>query len=246
MKVIMPLAGNGQRFFDEGYELPKPLIDINGIPMFKRVINNLGLDSTDKDLNFIIQEQHAIHYQLDVKIRDYYPHCNIIMTPGLTDGAATTVRLATNVFNSNQFVVANCDQLMVWDKNKLLNLIDEDKWKGGIIPCFKPKHNQPIHSYVKVNENNEVIDLKEKELISNIATVGVYYFNNETQWCSAYEDMKSANDKTNNEYYLAPTYNYLKEKSTILMVDEMIGMGTPAELDLLKNSEWWDKLDEIS
>ncbi len=241
----MPLAGNGQRFFDAGYEVPKPLIDINGTPMFKRVIDNLGFDFDD-DITFIVQEQHVIHYQIDAKLRNYYPDAKLIITPGLTDGAATTVRLSTNVFMSDPFMVANCDQLMVWDKSKLTDLIKEDKWKGGIIPCFKPKHNQPIHSYVKVNEDNEVIDLKEKKLISDIATVGVYYFDDESKWCMAYEDMKKANDKTNNEYYLAPTYNYLKEKSTILMIDEMIGMGTPTELDLLKNSDWWDKLDEIS
>ena len=41
------MAGNGQRFFDDGYDLPKPLIDINGKPMFKRVIDNLHLDNVN-------------------------------------------------------------------------------------------------------------------------------------------------------------------------------------------------------
>ena len=31
-----------------------------------------------------------------------------------------------------------------------------------------------------------------------------------------------------------------------LLIDEMLGMGTPEELEELKQSEWWDRLDEIS
>ena len=68
----------------------------------------------DDDITFIVQEQHVIHYQIDAKLRNYYPDAKLIITPGLTDGAATTVRLSTNVFMSDPFMVANCDQLMVW------------------------------------------------------------------------------------------------------------------------------------
>ena len=55
-----------------------------------------------------------------------------------------------------------------------------------------------------------------------------------------------ANDRTNNEFYLAPTYNYVKGNIGYFQIDEMLGMGTPEELKELKQSEWWDKLDEIS
>ena len=54
-----------------------------------------------------------------------------------------------------------------------------------------------------------------------------------------------ANDRTNNEFYLAPTYNYLEENVGIFRVNKMIGMGTPEELNALKNSEWWDKLEDL-
>ena len=61
MKVILPMAGNGQRFFDDGYILPKPLIDINGKPMFKRVVDNLRLVD-EVQLNCIVRKDHVDIY----------------------------------------------------------------------------------------------------------------------------------------------------------------------------------------
>ena len=78
-----------------------------------------------------------------------------------------------------------------------------------------------------------------------MATVGVYYFGNESSYIRAHEKQQQNKDKTNNEYYLAPVYNYINEDVGVFRVDKMLGMGTPEELNNLKNSEWWDKLDNI-
>ena len=68
MKVILPMAGNGQRFFDDGYTLPKPLIDVNGKPMFKRVIDNLHLGDNVQPW-FIVRQDHVNEYSIDKIIR---------------------------------------------------------------------------------------------------------------------------------------------------------------------------------
>lgn len=243
LKLIMPMAGNGQRFFDAGYNRPKPLIDIKGKPMFKRVIDNLGMDV---DPVCIVRQDHVTDYEIDKRIIEHQPNAKIIITPGLTEGAACTVRLATSLFNSEPMMVANCDQLMVWDDLGFNGLCASEKFKGGIIPTFIPKHEEPIHSYVRVDENNEVIELAEKKLISNIATVGVYYFGSESEWCAAHAKQMDNDDRTNGEFYLAPTYNYISYPVGIYPVDHMIGMGTPEELDALVESEWMERLDEIS
>ena len=244
VKLIMPLAGNGQRFFDVGFKVPKPLIDIKGVPMFKRVIDNLKMDV---DLTCIIREDHIKEYEIDKRIREYYPDCNLVVTPTLTEGAACTVRLACNIFNSDPMLIANSDQLMVWDHEGFEDLIKSNKFPGGIIPTFLPDTSEPKHSYVKIDQQtDEVLDLKEKEMISPIATVGVYYFGDESRWCSAHENQMRVMDRTNGEYYLAPTYNYIEEKVGIYRINKMLGMGTPEELNAVQNSEWWDRLDEIS
>ena len=190
MKVILPMAGNGQRFFDDGYDLPKPLIDIKGKPMFARVIENLWLGDNVKPW-CIVRQDHVNEYEIDKRILEHYPDAHII------------------------------------------------------IPVFTPNHNEPKHSYCEVDKYDNLLQLREKEIISDIATVGVYYFGDECNWIKAHEKQMAANDRTNNEFYLAPTYNYLEENVGIHRIDEMIGMGTPEELNDLKNSEYWDKLEDL-
>ena len=80
---------------------------------------------------------------------------------------------------------------------------------------------------------------------SHILYSACNYFGNESNYIRAHEKQQENKDKTNNEYYLAPVYNYIDEDVGVFRVDEMLGMGTPEELNNLKNSEWWDKLDSI-
>ena len=42
--ILIPMGGKGKRFRDAGYQITKPLIDVNGKPMIQRVIENLNLD----------------------------------------------------------------------------------------------------------------------------------------------------------------------------------------------------------
>jgi len=243
MKLILPMAGNGQRFFDDGYDLPKPLIDIKGKPMFARVIENLHLGDDVKPW-CIVRQDHVNEYEIDKRILEHYPDAHLIIIPSTTEGAACTVRLATNVLGGEPMIVANCDQLMRWNHKEFYEKIQSGLYPGGLIPVFTPNHNEPKHSYCKVDKYDSLLQLKEKEIISDLATVGVYYFGDEYDWIKAHEKQMDANDRTNNEFYLAPTYNYLEENVGVFRIDQMIGMGTPEELNEFKNSEWWDKLDE--
>ncbi len=238
------MAGNGQRFFDDGYDLPKPLIDIKGKPMFVRVIENLHLGDYVRPW-CIIRQDHVDDYEIDKRILEYYPEAHIIITPGTTEGAACTVRLAANVLGDEPMMVANCDQLMDWNHEKFYEMTKQEIYPGGLIPVFMPNHDEPKHSYVDVDAYDRLLLLREKEIISNLATVGVYYFGNESKWIKAHEQQMKQNDRTNNEFYLAPTYNYIEESVGIYRVDKMIGMGTPEELKDLKNSELWERLDSL-
>ena len=243
MKLILPMAGNGQRFFDAGYDLPKPLIDIKGKPMFARVIENLWVNNAQ--LTCIVRQDHVNDYEIDKRILEHYPDANIIIIPGTTEGAACTVRLATNVLGGEPMIVANCDQLMRWDPKEFYEKIDTNLYPGGLIPVFTPNHNEPKHSYCEVDKYGNLLQLREKVIISDIATVGVYYFGDECKWIKAHEKQMAANDRTNNEFYLAPTYNYLEENVGIHRIDEMIGMGTPEELNEFKNSIWWEQIESL-
>jgi dTDP-glucose pyrophosphorylase len=83
------------------------------------------------------------------------------------------------------------------------------------------------------NEEN-VIELAEKKVISNIATVGIYYYASGKNFVKYANDMIGANDMLNGEYYVAPIYNYYikdNKKIKIYNVKEMCGLGTPEDLN---------------
>ena len=71
MRLILPMAGNGSRFFDDGYDLPKPLIDVGGKPMFMRVIENLGNTIDFSDVTCIVRKDHVEKYAIDDRIQHY-------------------------------------------------------------------------------------------------------------------------------------------------------------------------------
>ena len=229
LKLIMPMAGNGQRFFDAGYDLPKPLIDVKGKPMFVRVLENIKYGT---DIHVIVRKDHIEQYNIDTKIKEHCPEATVHVINEPNEGACCTVLEAVDPDSDAPFLVANCDQLMVWDKKKFYTPGGNYPGvAGGTIMTFYPNHDKPIHSYVKLDITGRyVIQLAEKEMISNIATTGVYHFGSQKKFVQAANHMMKMNDRTNNEFYLAPVYNYILEPVKVYMVDEFIGMGTPEEL----------------
>src|SRR5262245_3720122 len=107
MQLIVPMAGLGQRFIDAGYRLPKPLIPVSGQPMVVRVGNDLP---PAYKVVFVVHPQHVRQYGIETALREYFPTCEVIVTPGLTAGQACTVRLAQPAIDSDDDVlVAACD-----------------------------------------------------------------------------------------------------------------------------------------
>ena len=109
-----------------------------------------------------------------------------------------------------------------------MNETDAD---GGIV-SFKGTH--PKYSFAKINEKGLVTEVAEKDPISDIATVGYYYWKKGSDFVKYAEQMIDKNIRTNNEFYVCPVYNEaikagLKIKASL--VDEMWGMGTPEELN---------------
>lgn len=91
MQIVVPMAGLGQRFVDAGYRLPKPLVPVDGVPMFVRAVEELP--RADRSV-FVVHPEHVRDHQIDAVIARYFPNSRVVVAPGLTRGQACTVRLA--------------------------------------------------------------------------------------------------------------------------------------------------------
>ena len=227
------MAGMGSRFAQAGYTFPKPLIEVRGKPMISKVVESLNLQGK---YIFLVQKSHYEKFGLFDLLNLISPGCEIIQIDGVTEGAACTALLAKDFINNDEnLIIANSDQYIKW--NSLETISSFNHYDGGIL-TFKSIH--PKHSFVKINSEGFVTEVAEKKPISSDATVGIYHWKKGRDFVKYAEKMIDKNIRTNNEFYICPTYNEailegLKIKTSL--VDEMWGMGTPEELtNFLNNS----------
>jgi dTDP-glucose pyrophosphorylase len=230
LNVIIPMAGAGSRFAQAGYTFPKPLIDVKGKPMIQVVTEMLNIEA---NFIYVVQKEHREKYNLDTFLNLITPGCKIIETEGITEGAACTALLAKEHINTNSpLLFANSDQHIVWDSNEFFYKMNETDVDGGIL-CFKGTH--PKWSFAKIDENNKVIEVAEKNPISDNATVGMYYWKRGSDFIKYAEQMIQKNIRVNNEFYVCPVYNEAIQDNKhiscfMIEKDDMWGLGTPEEL----------------
>jgi NDP-sugar pyrophosphorylase family protein len=229
LNILIPMAGQGKRFSDAGYIFPKPLIEVNNKPMIQWVIESLNLKGK---FIFLIQKGHQKKYNIKSTLKILQPDCEIIEIDKLTNGAAGTTLLAKKFINNKDpLVIANSDQFIKWNSSKSMYQITTKKLDGAIL-TFEAVH--PKWSYAKTDKDGFVEMVAEKKVISKEATVGVYYWKKGSDYVKYAEQMISKNKKVNNEFYVCPVYNEAIEDKKLIKtvkVDEMIGMGTPQDLE---------------
>lgn len=236
LNILIPMAGAGSRFEKAGYTFPKPLIEVNGKPMIQVVVENLNIDA---NYIYVVQKSHREKYNLDTLLNLITPNCKIVEVDGLTEGAACTALLAKEYINNeNPLFFANSDQFVEWNSNVFMYKMQETNCDGGIV-TFKATH--PKWSFVKINDDGLVTEVAEKNPISNIATVGYYYWKNGSDFIKYAENMISKNIRVNNEFYVCPVFNEAvldSKKIRIYEAKKMWGIGTPEDLNyFLKNYE---------
>lgn len=228
------MAGAGSRFVKAGYKTPKPFIDVLGKPMICHVLDNLNMPNA-KFILLVRQEHYESEPETIQWIKLHY-NVEYVLVDKLTEGAACTVLYAHRLINNDTpLLIANSDQIV--DMNVADYIADSDnRHLDGSILCFTDETMNPSYSFAKVDEHGIVEEVREKQPISTHATVGIYYYAKGCSFVNGAVDMVVHNDRVNNEFYVAPVYNYAiaqGEKFGIYDIEfsQMHGTGTPADLD---------------
>jgi HAD superfamily hydrolase (TIGR01509 family) len=229
LNILIPMAGAGSRFEKAGFTFPKPLIEVKGKPMIQVVVENLNMKA---NYIYVVQKSHREKYNLDALLSLITPGCKIVETEGMTEGAACTALLAKEHINTDApLFFANSDQFVEWDSNEFMYKMNETDADGGIV-SFTATH--PKWSFAKVDEQGLVTEVAEKKPISDIATVGYYYWKNGSDFVKYAEQMIEKNIRVNNEFYVAPCFNEAigdGKQIRTFHVDGMHGLGTPEDLN---------------
>lgn len=236
LNILIPMAGEGSRFKVNGYELPKPLIDVNGKMMIKRAIETLNIDG---NYIFVVRRYEDENNNLNLRkaLKSIKPNCTIIEIDRLTNGSAETCLMAESLINNDEgLVITNCDQLMEWDSSLFIEYINNNDVDGAVVTYTS---KDPKNSFVELDDvqSNKAKRIVEKEPISDIALIGLHYWKKGSDFVKSVKGMIKQGIKYKNEYYVAPTYNLLIDENKDIRTyhlgyNQYIPVGTPEDLNI--------------
>lgn len=234
LNIVVPMAGLGSRFARAGYDLPKPLIPVHGVPMIRLVIDNIRPSRPHRFI-FVCQRAHDAAFALSERLARWAPGCAVVLIDGLTEGAACTVLAARHLIGGAEpLMIANSDQYVDVDIDDYLACLGT---RDGLIMTMQA--SDPKWSFAAVDGAGRVTEVAEKRAISTHATVGIYNFAHGRDFVRAADRMIGDDDRVGGEFYVAPVYNSLVAEGLNIGVRDigaegwgMHGLGIPADLDL--------------
>lgn len=248
MNIVIPMAGHGFRFVEQGYADPKPLIYVNK----KRIIEYV-LDMFDKSNDNFIFVCNKTHYETtDIKsiLNDYVKKSKIIAIDNHKRGPVWTVSKVYNLIDDEEPVLfAHCDAPCLWNYKDFKNYLNENNPDGCLINHigFHPHSLLPnLMAHCRVH-GDRVLEVKEKECftddnMSEPASSGSYYFRNGKIAKKYFELAIQENVSYNGEHYITLVYNLLIKDGLDIrsyICDKMISLGTPIEVE---NYIAWNKI----
>jgi NDP-sugar pyrophosphorylase family protein len=239
MKVIIPMAGTGNRFVLKGYKQPKPLIKVNN----KRIIEYiLELFSEEDEIVFICNDTHLRQTDIRETLFELRPNSKIVSIPDHKKGPVFTVKPYFDLIDDNEEVlICYCDNPFIWNRNNFINYIKNNKYDGCIL-THTGMHPHTLNStkmaFLKIN-NDIVKEIKEKECytenpLQEHASTGAYYFSRGEYIKKYFNELMDKDIHYNGEYYVTLVYNLLIKdglKVGFYDTDFVTVFGTPEEVE---------------
>jgi NDP-sugar pyrophosphorylase family protein len=208
INILIPL-GNASKFFeDTSYQYPKPLIEIDSIPMIQHVIENLSTIKRNKKFIFILRESDCISYHLDNTIKLLLgDNVSIIKISNETKGAVCSALLAIDLINkkNESLIIANGDQIFDLNLNKYIDRFYNENIDAGCL-CIDSVH--PRWSFVRL-DGEKIIEAEEKNPISRNAISGFYFFRRGSEFVESAFNMIRKDNHFNEQFFVAPVLNEL-------------------------------------
>lgn len=233
--IVITMGGLGSRFRKAGYNVPKYMIEAKGKTLFEWSLISLegykdmankyifiAMKDDDNDVEGFIRSKCSLLgiYNSEIIILDH-----------LTDGQATTAMQAEKYWNpDNGLLIYNIDTYV-----EPYEMNSEELKGDGFIPCFTGEGDH--WSFVRLDDAGRVVEIKEKQRISDHCTLGAYYFRTCHLYKQLYQGFYGNGDAiSGKEKYIAPLYDYLLSKGgkiyiSDVNVEKVHVLGTPEELE---------------
>ena len=211
MNYLITAAGLGSRFLKESIKPPKPLIKVKGMELLLWSLKSFEFKPKD-NLYIVSLKRDKVKEILLKKINLLYPQINIywLELEKHFNGQLLTSLDAINFFKiKGRILIHNCDTAYKLQYEKIKDIFEKNHF--GIIPYFNSKGQN--WSFIKI-KNNLIIEVKEKERISNNCSVGTYFFKDADEFYKlANQYLKEKQNNSPKEFFISPFYDYAISKN---------------------------------
>jgi len=227
--LVMPAAGRGSRFAKFGILEPKPLIDLHGRPFFWWATESVRRSVKLRQLVYVVLEEHITEFNIDQRIKAFYPEATIVAIPDVTSGAAETARIGVQALvEPGPVAINDCDHAFMSSALPATVAALQADLAGGLM-CFQSSN--PAYSYVKLGASGAVEGTVEKKVVSPYAIAGCYLFGNSADFDGLYARYQQACPY--DELFISGIYDLMAQdglKLDKVELDRHISFGTPDEL----------------
>lgn len=201
INILLPTMGTSSFFKDNFF--PKPLYEINGKTMIEMVIDDYNSLETNNFV-FVFLEDDCLRFHLDDSVRILSPKSKVIKLKNQTAGALCTCLMAIEyIDNDIPLLIANSDQIIEVDYNKVINHFKETDADAGVI-TFPNIH--PRWSYARKSEDR-VVEVAEKRPLSKDAIAGFYYYKKGSDFVKAAKEAILKQNCLDERYYISASIN---------------------------------------
>ena len=229
MKIILPVAGKGSRFYPQSAVVPKCLLPVRGKLMIEWALSSIWHRTEDVIVIFHADQLPLIAHAL----RGLLPRAELVEQTEPLQGAAHTVFQANGAWKHHRdVVIVDCDI-------HALSSYCSQKWTdfrgNGSVLSFSSAC--PSKSYILEGEGGYVRQIVEKQVVSSRAVGGIYHFRSGMELYQAMEKQIAMNQMVKGEFYVSETVNIYLEKNPQYRHFQAIrfhDIGTPENVRLFE------------
>jgi len=201
INVIVPMGGLGSRFQKEGYlTRPKPFVPVLGKPMILWVLDSLSLGQNDKLIIVFNPDFMNIGRFMREVVGTVFPKCQFVALPGPTRGAAETVlfglQALTEESRKRPTMLVDGDTFYIAD---VVGMFRQVASTHNAVVCFHDAQPKPMYSYVTMDSQDNLLEVREKVKISDWANSGCYCFRDGCQLATECAALIEANSRQNSQ-----------------------------------------------
>ena len=245
--LILPMAGRGSRFENEGYVLPKPMLEVDNLPMVLQAVNCLPESENNV---FICLKNHVDDFNIDKEIINYFPNTKIVSINKTTEGQACTCENGINETSVDldlPILISACDNGVYYDTQKYSDMVNDESI-DIIVWTFRnnqaSKTNPDAYAWLDVDSTGLVKHVSCKKFIyddpiKTHAIIGTMFFRRGKYFIDGLKMNYQENIRTNGEFYVDDVLNQnIKNglKVKVFEVKNYICWGTPNDY---KTYQYW-------